>query len=215
MPDVRLLAVDTCFGACSASVLAGSAVLAADRTEMERGHAEALAPMVEAVMRAAGLTFAGLDKLAVTTGPGSFTGQRVGLAFMRGMRLALAKPLIGITSLSAMAEQARAETGRPIAAAVHDAKRDEVYIEMAGHRLPAQIMAAADAVRFLQPFSGIALAGTAAPAMAAHCRDAVLTAITAPDAIWVGRLALLVEEAGTPRPLYLRPPDAKLPRAPA
>lgn len=211
MPDLRLLAVDTCFGACSVAVLAGAHVLATSCAEMQRGHAEALAPMVEDVLRKAGLAFGDLDKLAVTTGPGSFTGQRVGLAFMRGLRVALAKPLIGITSLAAMAEQARAETGRAIAAAVHDAKRDEVYLEMVGHPVAAQILSIGAAVQLLSSFSGLALAGTAAPSMALHCPDAIATAITAPHAVWVARLALAVEATATPRPLYLRPPDAKLP----
>lgn len=211
LSDLALLAVDTCFGACSAVVLAGSRVLAARRAVMERGHAEALAPMVEDVMQAAGLIFPELDKLAVTTGPGSFTGQRVGLAFMRGLRVALTKPLVGITSLSAMAEQARAQTGCATAAAVHDAKRDEVYLEMVGHTIPAQIMTTGEAAHLLSTFSGIALAGTAAPSIALYCPDARVTAITAPDAVWVGHLALAVAEDGTPRPLYLRPPDAKLP----
>jgi len=209
LPDLNLLAVDTCFGACSVAVLRDSAVLASRRVVMERGHAEALAPMVEEAMQAAGLAFKDLDKLAVTTGPGSFTGQRVGLAFMRGLRVALVKPLIGITSLAAMAEQARAETGRTIAAAVHDAKRDEVYLEMAGHA--AQILSIGEAVRLLSSFCDLALAGTAAPQIVPHCPGAIVTAITAPDAIWVGRLALAVADTGTPRPLYLRAPDAKLP----
>jgi tRNA threonylcarbamoyladenosine biosynthesis protein TsaB len=194
-------------------VLAGEQVLAAHREVMPRGHAEALAPMVDEVMRAAGLAFADLDKLAVTTGPGSFTGQRVGLAFMRGLRVALTKPLVGITSLSAMAEQARAESDRAIGAAVHDAKRDEVYLEMVGHSVPAQILTVAEAARLLAPFSHLALAGTAAPLFAQHCPNAIITAITAPDAVWVGKLALAVIADGTPRPLYLRPPDAKLPAA--
>ena len=64
---------------------------------MARGHAEALAPMVQDIMAQAGLGFSQLDRLAVTTGPGTFTGQRVGLAFMRGLRVALKKPLTGIT----------------------------------------------------------------------------------------------------------------------
>ncbi len=71
--------------------------------EMARGHAEALAPMVETAMAQSRLGFAALDRLAVTTGPGTFNGQRVGLAFMRGLRVALKKPLTGITTLAAMA----------------------------------------------------------------------------------------------------------------
>src|SRR5690242_21920622 len=95
---------------------------------MARGHAEALAPMVEDTMRAAGTAFAALDRLAVTTGPGTFTGQRVGLAFMRGLRLALKRPLTGITTLEAMAAAAMAETGQSKAAAIHDARREEAYL---------------------------------------------------------------------------------------
>lgn len=209
MSEVRLLAVDTCFGACSAAVLEGTRVLASRHVAMDRGHAEALAPMVDAVMTDSGLRFEDLDKLAVTTGPGSFTGQRVGLAFMRGLRVALHKPLAGVTSLAAMAEQARAETGCAIAAAVHDAKRDEVYLGLQGHDVPAQLMTVAAARAVLAPFADLALAGTAAElfALPTHHR----TAITAPDAVWVARLALSQDVSDVPHPLYLRPPDAKLP----
>ncbi|HWA31049.1 MAG TPA: tRNA (adenosine(37)-N6)-threonylcarbamoyltransferase complex dimerization subunit type 1 TsaB, partial [Rhizomicrobium sp.] len=100
---MRILAVDTALGACSVAVLSGTRVLAHRFVLMDRGHAEALAPMVEETMREAEIPFANLDRLAVTTGPGTFTGQRVGLAFMRGLRIALKKPLVGITTLSAMA----------------------------------------------------------------------------------------------------------------
>src|SRR5882724_7006196 len=114
---MKLLAVDTALGACSVAVLDGDTVLAHRFEEMARGHAEALAPMVEEAM--AGMDFAALDRLAVTTGPGTFTGQRVGLAFMRGLRIALHKPLIGVTTLEAIA----AATSGVKAAVIHDAKR--------------------------------------------------------------------------------------------
>src|SRR5579871_4711271 len=91
---------------------------------MERGHAEALAPMVEKVMKEADIPFASLERLGVTTGPGTFTGQRVGLAFMRGLRIALHKPLIGVTTLEAIA----AATESKRSAAIHYAKRDEAYV---------------------------------------------------------------------------------------
>lgn len=213
MSDAKILAVDTCFGACSAAVLCDDRVLAGRYVVMERGHAEALAPMVDAVMKNAGLAFAHLDKLAVTTGPGTFTGQRVGLAFMRALRVALQKPLVGVTSLAAMAEQARRQAGTPIAAAVHDAKRGEVYLEMVGHPVPAQIMTMAEAEALLRPFEGIALAGTAAPHFMQICAGARLVDIVAPDAVWVARLAASSNSTALPRPLYLRAPDAKLPAA--
>src|SRR3569623_2943665 len=125
---MKLLTVDTALGACSAALLDGDAVLARALGAMERRHAEALAPMVHALMQRAGVTFPELERLAVTTGPGTFTGQRVGLAFMRGLRVALKVPLNGITTLEAMAAAAMKEAGEPFAAVLHDAKRDEVYV---------------------------------------------------------------------------------------
>lgn len=209
----RILAVDTTFGACSVALLAGERVLARRLEVMQRGHAEALAPMATAVMHEAGIGFDEIDRLAVTTGPGSFTGQRVGLAFMRGLRIALSKPLIGITSLSAMAAEAVAETSCAVAAAVHDAKRGEVYLETTnGHA--AQILTVEAACALLQPLGSLALAGTGAALMVQACPLAKITSILAPDAVWVARLAAGLTDTGlAPRPLYLRPPDAKLPAA--
>lgn len=217
---MKILAVDTALGACSVAVLDGKKVLAHRFVPMERGHAEALAPMVEAAMTESGLSFAALDRLAVTTGPGTFTGQRVGLAFMRGLRLALECPLIGVTTLAAMASAALEETGASAAAALHDAKRGEVYLEAAtaiASLLPAQLQTFTEAVQLLTLLpAGLALAGTAAPAAAARLKAAGIaamdTSIRAPDALWVARLALTAPEPdGPPRPLYLRAPDAKLP----
>ncbi len=136
---MKILAVDTALGACSAALLDDERVLAHRFEPMDRGHAERLAPMVEEIVREANTDFASLDRLAVTTGPGTFTGQRVGLAFMRGLRVALHRPLIGITTLAAMAAQAKAETGAPLAIPLHDARRDEVYVEIE-NRLPPSVL---------------------------------------------------------------------------
>ena len=102
---MNILAVDTALGACSAALLADGRILAGSHCEMQRGHAEALAPMVRSVMQDAGLDFLALDRIAVTTGPGTFTGQRVGLAFARALGLALRKPVIGVTTLDTMAKK--------------------------------------------------------------------------------------------------------------
>jgi tRNA threonylcarbamoyladenosine biosynthesis protein TsaB len=166
--------------------------------------------MVEAAM--AGHSFTDIDRLAVTTGPGTFTGQRIGLAFMRGLRIALHKPLTGITSLAAMAAAAQAETGCATAAALHDARRGEVYIEAPG-AFEAAVMAFGDAVALLARLGGpLALAGTAAPAAHEKLAGSILSSIRQPDALWVARLAQGVAPSeDAPRPLYLRAPDAKLP----
>ena len=93
---MKILAVDTALGACSVALLSDDKILAHIFEPMDRGHAERLAPMVDEAMTQANLDFPELDRLAVTTGPGTFTGQRVGLAFMRGLRLALKRPLAGL-----------------------------------------------------------------------------------------------------------------------
>jgi tRNA threonylcarbamoyladenosine biosynthesis protein TsaB len=211
---LKLLAVETALGACSVAVLAGEKILAHRFEEMVRGHAEALAPMVEDAMREAGIAFAALDRLAVTTGPGTFTGQRVGLAFMRGLRVALRKPLIGITTLEAMAAATKAKR----AASIHDAKRDEAYLLLweAGETFFAPaVMPFAHAIERIRGFGPCALAGTGAPAASAALGDGfTLTDIRQPDALWVARLAMArPAPEGPPAPLYLRAPDAKLPRS--
>ena len=211
---MKILAVDTALGACSAALLDGDTVLAHRFEPMDRGHAERLAPMVEEVMMAAKLPFAALDRLAVTTGPGTFTGQRVGLAFARGLRIALQKPLTGITTLSAIAAQAMAETGCKTAAAIHDARRGEVYLEIAGeHTAPPEVLAFNDALHRLESIGDdFALAGTAAPATLVAFPHAQMSSVTQPDAIWVARLAAREPASdAAPKPLYLRAPDAKLP----
>jgi tRNA threonylcarbamoyladenosine biosynthesis protein TsaB len=211
---VKLLAVDTALGACSVAVLDGEEILAHRFIAIERGHAELLAPMVEEAMTEARLAFAALDRLAVTVGPGTFTGQRVGLAFMRGLRVALHKPLTGVTTLGAMAQQAMAETGLKIAAALHDARREEVYLEIAGGTpLEPAVLSFDGAIAILAGTQGpVALAGTAAPEAANRLPRAALSTVRQPDALWVARLARELPATDTPpKPLYLRPPDAKLP----
>jgi tRNA threonylcarbamoyladenosine biosynthesis protein TsaB len=214
---MKILAIDTALGACSAALLEDQAVLSHRFEPMERGHAERLAPMVEEVMREANSEFGSLDRLAVTIGPGTFTGQRVGLAFMRGLRVALNRPLIGVTTLAAMAAQAKAETGAAFAIALHDARRGEVYIEIE-NRLAASLLASDDAIATVREVSGnslIALAGTAASRVCdALAINFLLSSVRQPDAVWVARLAATAEgPVGPPHPLYLRAPDAKLPAA--
>jgi len=208
----KLLAVDTALGACSVAVLDGAAVLAHQFLEMTRGHAEALAPMVDDTMRQAGVAFGALDRLAVTTGPGTFTGQRVGLAFMRGLRVGLKKPLIGVTTLEAMA----AATQSARAAAIHDAKRDEAYLslwEKDGMVLAPVVLPFDQAIVCIRDFGPCALCGTGAVAAGDVLGAAfAMTDIRQPDALWVARLASTrAIPDPPPAPLYLRAPDAKLP----
>src|ERR1051326_3399635 len=100
---MRVLAIDTALEACSAAVLdTASGKLTSESLPMVRGHAEALMPLIGRVMKAADVAFSALDRIAVTTGPGSFTGLRVGIAAARGIGLAATKPVVGLTTPAAI-----------------------------------------------------------------------------------------------------------------
>ncbi|MBN9041544.1 MAG: tRNA (adenosine(37)-N6)-threonylcarbamoyltransferase complex dimerization subunit type 1 TsaB [Rhizobiales bacterium 62-47] len=215
-----ILAIDTALDACSAAVLDTEAgtMLAQESLPMKRGHAEALMPLIARVIKAAGVAFTALDRIAVTTGPGSFTGLRVGLAAARGIALAAAKPVVGLTTLTAYAAPHVSESSRrPIISAI-DARHDHVYLQVAsgnGATLvrPAvvPIIEALDAARFGPP----RIVGNAARIIAdrwpADAEPPVLVdPQPAPDIAWVAWLGAAVSPESAPaRPYYLRPPDAK------
>src|SRR5690349_11789888 len=128
-----ILAIDTALDSCAAAVLDTSAgVVAQESQAMKRGHAEALMPLIARVMKASGVAFAALDRIAATTGPGSFTGLRVGLSAARGIALAASKPVVGVTTLTAYAAPVVSENGEhPVLSAI-DARHDHVYFQMVG-----------------------------------------------------------------------------------
>lgn len=213
---MKLLAVDTALGGCSVALLEDGEIRAHIFEAMDRGHAERLTPMVDEAMQQAGEVFAALDRLAVTTGPGTFTGQRVGLAFMRGLRLALKIPLHGVTTLEAIAAAAMAQTHQQACAVIHDARRAEAYLLLRRGDAVIQepvVLPFADALAGIRDFGPCALAGTGAvQAQDALGPEFVLSDMRQPDALWVARLAAARPVPDTaPGPLYLRAPDAKLP----
>src|SRR6266446_10403812 len=129
-----ILAIDTALDACAAAVLDTGAnkLIAEESQAMKRGHAEALMPLIARVMKASGVAFAALDRIAVTTGPGSFTGLRVGLSAARGIALAAGKPVVGVTTLTAYAAPVVSEHGEhPVIAAI-DARHDHLYFQVVG-----------------------------------------------------------------------------------
>ncbi|HEX3700327.1 MAG TPA: tRNA (adenosine(37)-N6)-threonylcarbamoyltransferase complex dimerization subunit type 1 TsaB [Phenylobacterium sp.] len=206
-----VLGLDTCLVACSVAVIEGDRVLASASEAMARGHQERLAPMVEAVMGEARLSFTALQRLGVTVGPGSFTGLRVGLAFAKGMAQALAIPACGIGTLQALAVGVEG-----LSFAVVDARRGQVYVQAFedGRPLMAPDALGLDtaAARLAEVAMGrpLSLVGPGAALLAAAAPQARLIALEGADARQVARLAAR-GEPGPLAPLYLRTPDAKLP----
>jgi tRNA threonylcarbamoyladenosine biosynthesis protein TsaB len=219
-----VLAIDAAGSACGAAVASGRELLAIVNGAMIHGQAEALLPMVDEVVRQAGLAPSALDLIAVTTGPGSFTGIRVGIAAARGVALALGRPIIGITSFAAVAAAlpGAAPEGRRILVAL-DSRRSDLFVQLFdcfGRPLsqPAARPPETLAVTFLSPRElSIAVAGDAAERAAqilAQVADAIIVE-TAPAVAGALRAALrqwrLGERDGAVRPLYLRPPDVSFP----
>jgi tRNA threonylcarbamoyladenosine biosynthesis protein TsaB len=217
-----VLAIDTALEACSVAVFdaARSRTIARESFPMVRGHAEALMPIVARVMDQADIEFSDLDRIAVTTGPGSFTGLRVGVAAARGLALAASKPAIGITTLTAFAAAHIAQDDSSPVVAVIDARHDHVYLQMFGTGgrsiLAPRIVAIQDAVHAaLGTGVPVRLVGSAAHLLATAWpvdapRPLAVDARVAPDIDWVARLGAAANDRGeTPKPLYLRAPDAQ------
>ena len=127
-----ILAIDTALDACAAAVLDTEAgkLIAQESQAMKRGHAEALMPLIGRVIAASGTAFTGLGRIAVTTGPGSFTGLRVGLSAARGIALAANIPVVGVTTLAAYAAPIVSQNAEhPVVSAI-DARHDHVYLQV-------------------------------------------------------------------------------------
>jgi tRNA threonylcarbamoyladenosine biosynthesis protein TsaB len=230
-----LLAFDTAGTSCSAAIWRDGAVRARRFEPMSRGQSERLVPMIQAVMAEAGVAYPALDAIAVTRGPGGFTGVRIGLATARALALACARPVIGISNFEAVAAavprnaQGDARAGRSLAVVI-DAKRSDLYVQAFGVApgaapgadlapvTPARAIAPADLSAFLPP-GPLLLAGDAVEAALAALEAAgrEVVAAAAPGQADAGRVAALaaarpLPEAGAPPPdpIYLRGPDVTL-----
>jgi tRNA threonylcarbamoyladenosine biosynthesis protein TsaB len=204
--------------------MAGERVLAWRAEAMLHGQVESLLPMIDAAMREAGLDVAALDLVAVTTGPGSFTGIRVGLAAARGIALAAGLPMIGVTSFAATAAVARVAAPEGAMLTALESRRADLYVQMFdgnGQPLgtpaalqPALLPAMVEAILGAEP---LVIAGDAArraaAALGARPATIVLEPVQ-PPAVGSAAAALARwrrgERGGQPQPLYLRPPGVTL-----
>lgn len=217
---MRVLAIDTALEACSVALFdTAQPDRAVHQSEpMTRGHAEALMPMIAWVFDRAGLEANAVDRIAVTVGPGSFTGLRVGIAAARGLALAAGKPAIGLTTLAAYAAPLiAADDAVPVVSAI-DARHDQVYLQVFGAGgltlVKPRIASVADAVR-VSLGGPPRIVGTGAELLARawperERRPAAVDNRRAPDIAWVARLGAAAANPGLPpKPFYLRAPDAQ------
>lgn len=223
---MMLLAIDCAANLCAACVYDAKAgrELGRHSLDLGKGHAEHLMGVIADAMSQADKAYADLEAVAVSLGPGSFTGLRVGVATARGLALALKIPAIGVTTLEALAAEARQFfPGRPVLAAL-DGGRGELhaalYDELAVLRYGPAVATLEDAVAMAADRSAV-LAGSAARHIAEAAGggfDFGPLAATA-DVATYARLAAEKEPGEKPKPLYLREADAKpqagfiLPRA--
>jgi tRNA threonylcarbamoyladenosine biosynthesis protein TsaB len=216
---MKILAIDTALEACQVAVFDSDEekLLAMLSHDMRRGHAEALIPVIADAMKAAGLDYADLDRIATTVGPGSYTGLRVGISAAKGLAIASGKPTVGITTLAGLSAPLIAEDPAvPVVAAI-DARHGNVYFHMAGAGqrvlLSARHAPLEDAI--LTVTSGpVRITGPAAALLASKWprnRVAAPVAIdvrTKPSIEWIARLAAVADPIRAPvKPLYLRAPD--------
>lgn len=228
---MRVLALDTSTTACSVAIgdsgHSPEPIIAHRFQMMERGQSEALAPMVQGALQDAALGVSEMDCVAVTTGPGAFTGVRIGLSMARSLGLVAGIPVLGISTLSAVAhgvpESDRAGINTLV---VLDTKREDVYVQAFDRTLspigepdivmPEEVPARA---RSLAANDGAVVVGDAAErALGRDFGDSenirVAEDVIMPDAAVVAGIALTMPlpAPGTPMPapVYLRPPYAKI-----
>ncbi|MGO9673343.1 MAG: tRNA (adenosine(37)-N6)-threonylcarbamoyltransferase complex dimerization subunit type 1 TsaB [Methylocella sp.] len=217
---MKILAIDTALGAVSACVLDDGSrdAESIESIAMARGHAEALVPLIDRVVARVDGGFAALSRVAVTVGPGSFTGLRVGIAAARGIAIACDIPIVGVSTLAALAAPLILEQTPDLIGAAIDARHGNVFFAAFGPDgrtvVEPHIASAREAARALGP-GRVRLVGSGAALVAIEAANVGGSAEIddenpVPDIVFVARLGLLADPLlAPPRPLYLKAPDAK------
>jgi tRNA threonylcarbamoyladenosine biosynthesis protein TsaB len=216
---MRLLAIDTSRGACSAAVYDGETrvTLARDSVPMQRGHAEALAPIVKRLLAEVEGGASSLDKIAVAVGPGSFTGLRIGVAMARAIALTLEIPVVGVSTLIAYAGPMLDDPRPGVIASVIEAGHGQIYFHLIDSKakqiFSPRLISLRDAVRAIGG-STARIVGDAAGLLTEEARRAGLEVDASggsdyPDIVAIARIGLAADPGAWPaRPFYVKPPDA-------
>jgi tRNA threonylcarbamoyladenosine biosynthesis protein TsaB len=220
MTDRVVLAIDTSFGPVSASLADadGEFIAGFEANNLPGTQAETLPPRVAELFSQAGVVFERLSRVAVTVGPGAFTGVRIGLAFAKGLRVATGADVLGFSTLNCLGAQVAAKHPGAFIAVAIDAKRDEVYLQLfrgvepltEGALLPVEI--AKDLVKRRMSAPAVFTGSGAALVRDGLSGDAQIEFIARIDTRLLARRAVGVDPERFPAvAAYLRAPDAKLP----
>jgi tRNA threonylcarbamoyladenosine biosynthesis protein TsaB len=205
---MRVLVIDTALDACTAAVFEDGVALSVRSEPMVRGHSERLGGFVRDAVAGCG-GFEPLDRIGVTVGPGSFTGLRVGLAFAQGLGAALDRPVVGLSTLAALAWSADGGVGRTCA--VIDARRGQVYVQIFEDGLPVSEAEAMPVERAAAAVAGPARSGRWAGSGVLLVGGPAGVETTPSPAALATLTATFDPAVHPPRPLYLRAPDATPP----
>ena len=211
---MKILSLDSSGAGCSVCLFQDGRELALLEEKMERGQDSRLVPMVQEVMAKAGLTFQMLDRIAVTRGPGSFTGLRIGLATARGLGLAAEKPVIGIDRFSLFKAQ-RGEKNESLLV-VLESRRLELYtcfFPSYGKAEEPRMLTPDEIGSMTRTHSEIKIVGDAAESLRGAVDTNRFDAIVEAEVVTCAKMAVSValdDQAYLPRPLYVRPPDVTI-----
>ncbi len=226
---MNILSFDSSAAACSVALSNITEIFACDFKKMSRGQAEYLMPMIKKTLMKSGLRPCDIDMVAVTIGPGAFTGIRIGLASANAFGLALNIPVVGITTTRAVAMAQDNPQGKDILVAI-DSKRADIYMEILSpngiSKMQPKLLSLDDIVKFIANDSDLLICGDAIPRLLPILAAAEINYIHAwqenifPDPAVIAKLATedfikygAMAFENKPKPLYIRPPDASLPKS--
>lgn len=226
-----LLACDTTHGHCSVAVLSAAGAVLAYKEEQERDRqAERLLYIIEDTLLEAKVEYHELKAISVTTGPGSFTGIRIGLSAARGIGVALGKPVIGVSSFESILHQylgkkSDSVSHHAVIAVILDARREHVYIQLFDHSGKARhmpcMLPCRDVLAYLMQHKQVVIIGNAGSLLSKdiHSDSVIIDGMLEPllpEAISVGQIGYRRYHEGKSSnypaiPLYIRAPDAVIP----
>ena len=231
---MNILAFDTSFDACSVAVRTTARASAADEpsprcantemadfsetVSMQRGHAEALLPMIDRVMARAGLTFGKLDRIVVTHGPGTFTGSRIAIAAAQGLAMRWNTPIVTCSSFLAIARAVSTEQSTDVIIVARDARRGSIYAQLfdrSGRELSEPALMTPEAAAMWTDGQEAVIVGSGSALVSEAIQQNSKTVVHSvsqlnaeAEARHLLDIADTLEVTQQPRPLYLRPPDA-------